>query len=152
MATRYDATGIEGEFEPGSNDEVLRNLVGITSVDDMNDLYTEVMGKLRKREEEKERLSRENEELNAELDKTKQSLKELQAANGELREKLRMLRKKPSQDEVVTKNDPAKTPEDYDPTNRNHTVKVLKFFKHSKFSALHLYLIQSKSKCISFKV
>lgn len=32
MTTRYDATGIEAEFEPGSRGRVLRNLCGITGV------------------------------------------------------------------------------------------------------------------------
>jgi cell filamentation protein len=35
MTNRYQTTGAEGEFEPGSNGQVLRNLVGITSPDDM---------------------------------------------------------------------------------------------------------------------
>lgn len=32
MTSRYDATGIESEFEPGSRSRVLRNLCGITGV------------------------------------------------------------------------------------------------------------------------
>lgn len=37
MATnRYQATGVEAEFEPGSRGRVLRNLLGITRVRDMN--------------------------------------------------------------------------------------------------------------------
>ena len=32
MATRYDARGLEAEFEPGSRKRVLRNLLGIRSV------------------------------------------------------------------------------------------------------------------------
>jgi cell filamentation protein len=38
MSTRYQTTGPEGEHEPGSDGEVLRNLVGITSADDMDEL------------------------------------------------------------------------------------------------------------------
>lgn len=33
---RYRATGVEVEFEPGSRGRVLRNLLGITRVRDMN--------------------------------------------------------------------------------------------------------------------
>ena len=33
---RYRATGVEVEFEPGSRGRVLRNLLGITRVSDMN--------------------------------------------------------------------------------------------------------------------
>lgn len=33
---RYRATGVEAEFEPGSRGRVLRNLLGITRVRDMN--------------------------------------------------------------------------------------------------------------------
>ena len=35
MTTRYDAHGAEAEFEPGSRGRVLRNLLGITRVGDM---------------------------------------------------------------------------------------------------------------------
>jgi cell filamentation protein len=35
MATRYDAKGLEAEFEPGSRGRVLRNLLGICSVRQM---------------------------------------------------------------------------------------------------------------------
>lgn len=35
MATRYEAKGPEAEFEPGSRDRVLRNLLGIRSVRQM---------------------------------------------------------------------------------------------------------------------
>ncbi|PXW98578.1 hypothetical protein C7444_10255 [Sphaerotilus hippei] len=38
MTDRYQVTGAEGEFEPGSNEQVLRNRVGIQSPDDMADL------------------------------------------------------------------------------------------------------------------
>jgi cell filamentation protein len=46
MTGRYQATGTEGEFEPGSNEQVLRNLVGISSADDMNDLELQLLGEL----------------------------------------------------------------------------------------------------------
>lgn len=36
MATKYDPTGIEAELEPGSRGRVLRNLLGIVRVRDMN--------------------------------------------------------------------------------------------------------------------
>jgi cell filamentation protein len=36
MATRYEPAGIEAEFEPGSRGRVLRNLLGIVRVRDMN--------------------------------------------------------------------------------------------------------------------
>lgn len=36
MTTRYQATGVEVEFEPGSRNRVLRNLLGISRVRDMN--------------------------------------------------------------------------------------------------------------------
>lgn len=46
MTNRYQTTGAEGEFEPGSNGEVLRNLVGITSPDDMDELELRLLGEL----------------------------------------------------------------------------------------------------------
>jgi cell filamentation protein len=36
MVTRYDPAGVQAEFEPGSRGRVLRNLLGITRVGDMN--------------------------------------------------------------------------------------------------------------------
>jgi len=36
-ARRYEARGVEAEFEPGSRSRVLRNLLGITRVRDMNE-------------------------------------------------------------------------------------------------------------------
>lgn len=36
VKSRYQATGVEVEFEPGSRGRVLRNLLGITRVRDMN--------------------------------------------------------------------------------------------------------------------
>lgn len=38
MSGRYQASGTESEFEPGSDGRVLRNLVGIQSPEDMDDL------------------------------------------------------------------------------------------------------------------
>lgn len=46
MSERYRVSGSEGEFEPGSNEQVLRNLVGITSPDDMDDLELRLLGEL----------------------------------------------------------------------------------------------------------
>lgn len=46
MSNRYQTTGAEGEFEPGSNGQVLRNLVGITSADDMDELELRLLGEL----------------------------------------------------------------------------------------------------------
>lgn len=46
MNNRYQITGIEGEFEPGSNHGVLRNLVGIQSVQDMEDLELSLLAQL----------------------------------------------------------------------------------------------------------
>ena len=41
MTDRYDVSDLrEGQFEPGSNELVLRNKLGITSVDDMNGAET----------------------------------------------------------------------------------------------------------------
>lgn len=46
MTNRYQTTGAEGEFEPGSNGQVLRNLAGITSPDDMDELELRLLGEL----------------------------------------------------------------------------------------------------------
>lgn len=46
MSARYQVSGPEGEFEPGSNEQVLRNLVGITSSDDMDELELRLLGEL----------------------------------------------------------------------------------------------------------
>lgn len=46
MSNRYHVSGAEGEFEPGSNGQVLRNLVGIASPDDMDELELQLLGKL----------------------------------------------------------------------------------------------------------
>ena len=46
MTDRYQTTGAEGEFEPNSNGRVLRNLVGITSPDDMDELELRLLGEL----------------------------------------------------------------------------------------------------------
>lgn len=46
MTDRYQTTGAEGEFEPGSNGQVLRNLAAITSPDDMDGLELRLLGEL----------------------------------------------------------------------------------------------------------
>lgn len=46
MTNRYQTAGAEGEFEPGSNEKVLRNLVGITSSDDMDELELQLLNEL----------------------------------------------------------------------------------------------------------
>lgn len=46
MSGRYQATGAEGEFEPGSNGLVLRNLVGIQSSEDMDELELHLLKEL----------------------------------------------------------------------------------------------------------
>jgi cell filamentation protein len=46
MTDRYQTAGAEGEFEPGSHELVLRNLVGITSADDMDELELQLLGEL----------------------------------------------------------------------------------------------------------
>lgn len=46
MTDRYQATGTEGAFEPGSNGQVLRNLVGIRSADDMDALELRLLAEL----------------------------------------------------------------------------------------------------------
>lgn len=38
MNSRYQANGDQAEFEPGSNDSVLRNLLGIGSTEEMADV------------------------------------------------------------------------------------------------------------------
>jgi cell filamentation protein len=46
MTNRYQTNGTKGEFEPGSDEQVLRNLVGITSTDDMDELELRLLGEL----------------------------------------------------------------------------------------------------------
>lgn len=46
MSSRYAVDGPEGEFEPGSDQRVLRNLVGITLPGDMDELELELLGQL----------------------------------------------------------------------------------------------------------
>lgn len=43
---RYAVHNEEGEYQPGSGAQVLRNLVGIVSPDDMNELELELLGQL----------------------------------------------------------------------------------------------------------
>jgi len=40
---KYEATGPEAEFEPGSRGRVLRNLLGITRVRDMNEAESQAL-------------------------------------------------------------------------------------------------------------
>jgi len=52
MTDRYEASGSQAEFQPGSDDRVLRNVLGITSPEEMDEielvlleqLYREVLG------------------------------------------------------------------------------------------------------------
>lgn len=46
MANRYQISGPEGVFEPGSQDQVLRNLVGVESPKDMDDLELNLLAQL----------------------------------------------------------------------------------------------------------
>jgi len=46
MTSRYDVSGAEGEFEPGSDGRVLRNRVGIRSPEDMEALELHLLGEL----------------------------------------------------------------------------------------------------------
>ncbi len=46
MTNRYQVSGSEGEFEPGSNSLVLRNLAGITLPEDMDALELQLLGHL----------------------------------------------------------------------------------------------------------
>ena len=46
MTDRYAVHGTQGEFQPGSNDLVLANKLGIQSVEDMNDLELELLQRL----------------------------------------------------------------------------------------------------------
>lgn len=40
---KYEVTTTEGEFEPGSNEAVLKNKLGIITVDDINEAETELL-------------------------------------------------------------------------------------------------------------
>lgn len=46
LSQRDQVTSDEGEFEPGSDDLVPRNLAGITSPDDMDELELRLLGGL----------------------------------------------------------------------------------------------------------
>ena len=46
MGNRYEASGSQSEFEPGSDGRVLRNLLGITSSDEMDDLELDLLDQL----------------------------------------------------------------------------------------------------------
>jgi cell filamentation protein len=43
MSRKYAATGPEGKFEPGSRGRVLRNLLGITRVRDINEAESQAL-------------------------------------------------------------------------------------------------------------
>ena len=43
MANRYDAVGVEAEFEPGSRGRVQKNLLGIRSVREMDQAESEAL-------------------------------------------------------------------------------------------------------------
>lgn len=43
MSDRYAITGPEGEYEPGSNGNVLRNLLGITDPEEMEVVESEAL-------------------------------------------------------------------------------------------------------------
>ena len=46
MTDRYAVHGTQGEFQPGSNDLVLANKLGIQSVEDMDELELELLQRL----------------------------------------------------------------------------------------------------------
>ncbi len=46
MSDRYAVQGVQGEFQPGSNDLVLANKLGIQSVEDMDELELELLQRL----------------------------------------------------------------------------------------------------------
>lgn len=45
MATRYDASGVQAEFEPGSKEQVLKNRLGIKSRSAMDDAEAAALGR-----------------------------------------------------------------------------------------------------------
>ncbi len=46
VMSRYNVNTVEGEYQLGSNDQVLKNLLGITSVDEMNALEFDLLAQL----------------------------------------------------------------------------------------------------------
>ena len=46
MTDRYAVHGAQGEYQPGSNDLVLANKLGIQSVEDMDELELELLQRL----------------------------------------------------------------------------------------------------------
>jgi len=46
MSDRYDAGGVQGAFEPGSHDRVLRNKLGVTDPEEMAEVELLLLGKL----------------------------------------------------------------------------------------------------------
>lgn len=47
--SRYDITGSEGEYQPGSDNKVLRNLPGISDPEEMNIAETDLLKDLTSR-------------------------------------------------------------------------------------------------------
>jgi cell filamentation protein len=45
ITRRYEASGVQAEFEPGSRNRVLRNLLGIVRVQDMEEAESEALGR-----------------------------------------------------------------------------------------------------------
>jgi len=46
MGDRYKATGSQSEFQPDSDEQVLRNRLGITDPDEINDIELDLLGQL----------------------------------------------------------------------------------------------------------
>ncbi len=46
MNSRYDTAGEQGAFEPGSGDRVLRNQLGVTSPDEMDEIELDLLAQL----------------------------------------------------------------------------------------------------------
>ncbi|MHB1274187.1 MAG: Fic/DOC family protein [Rhodanobacter sp.] len=46
MNSRYDAAGDQGAFEPGSGDQVLRNQLGVTSPEEMDEIELDLLAQL----------------------------------------------------------------------------------------------------------
>lgn len=46
MNSRYDTAGDQGAFEPGSDDQVLRNKLGVTNSDDMDEIELHLLAQI----------------------------------------------------------------------------------------------------------
>ena len=44
--SRYSTSGIEGQYEPGSDEQVLENLLGITDPEEMDEIELELLDQL----------------------------------------------------------------------------------------------------------